>query len=320
MDKKILLNMLCIMLVTAINDCCGDLAFKYFVSNVQQFFKKAPKALHSYIRMFLYRYLKGNELQSMILNKAVFNNYKYSITFLELRDKSLKSRGMLEILYTVNVSWTSGMISISLPSYKIGSKSFKYYFNLSPVIRLNLTFVLLHLRDVLINCQYDKLEVENLMQTESKYKYCGYHTNFNLYPDMHIFFVTITLTLRKPFDLKAIFSVTDNKLIVNPLDEPNNEKRIFFFIHFLCYEVAREYYLRSFLVSTVKIYKVQIYIVNPQENNYVIYDGPGYRFDILNKRGGKFHFVASTFQCLLQFLLPYMFQGDISDLFHYWFV
>ena len=72
--------------------------------------------------MFMYRYLKGNKLQNMILNKAVFNNYKYSITFLELRDKSLKSRGMLEVLYTVNVSWTSGMISISLPSYKNGSK------------------------------------------------------------------------------------------------------------------------------------------------------------------------------------------------------
>ena len=135
---------------------------------------------------------------------------------------------------------------------------------------------------------------------------------------MHIFFVTITLTLRKPFDLKSIFSVTDNKLIVNPLDEPNNKKRILFFIHFLCYKVAREHYLRSFLVSTVKIYRVQIYIVNPQQNNYVIYDGPGYRFDFLNKRGGRSHFVASTFQCLLQFLLTYMFQGDISDLFHYW--
>ena len=72
-----------------------------------------------------------------------------------------------------------------------------------------MTFVLLYLRDVLINCQYDKLEVENLMPNESKYKYCGYHSNFNLYPDMHIFFVTITLTLRKPFDLNTIFRVTD---------------------------------------------------------------------------------------------------------------
>ena len=31
-----------------------------------------------------------------------------------------------------------------------------------------MTFVLLYLRDVLINCQYDKLEVEKLMPNESK--------------------------------------------------------------------------------------------------------------------------------------------------------
>ena len=148
-------------------------------------------------------------------------------------------------------------------------------------------------------------------------KYCGYYSNFNLYPDMHIFLVTITLTLRKPFDLKAIFSVTDNKLIVNPVDVPKNEKTVLFFFQFLCYKVTRKYYLRSFLVSTVKFHRVQIYIVNSQKNNYVIYDGPGYRFDILNKKGGKSHFVTSTFQCLLQFLLTYLFQWEISNLFWY---
>ena len=303
------------MFIIGFNDCHGDLTFKYFISNVQQIFKMAPKAWHNYMRMFLYRYLIGNKLQNMVFNKAVFNIYKYSITFLDLRDKPLISRGILEGLYTVNVSWTSGQISISLQSYKNGSKSFKYYFNLSPVIILNMTFVLLYLRDVLINCQYDKLEVEKLMPNESKY--CGYHSNFNLYPDMHIFLVTITLTLRKPFDLNAIFSVTDNKLIVNPLDGPNNEKTVLFFIQFLCYKVARKYYLRSFLVSTVKFHRVQIYIVNSQKNNYVIYDGPGYRFDILNKKGGNSHFVSSTFQCLLQFLLTYLFQWEISNLFWY---
>ena len=39
MDKKILLNMLCIMFITGINDCHGDLAFRYFASNVQKFLK-----------------------------------------------------------------------------------------------------------------------------------------------------------------------------------------------------------------------------------------------------------------------------------------
>ena len=115
MDKRILLNMLCIMFIIGFNDCHGDLTFKYFISNVQQIFKMAPKASHNYVRMFLHRYLKGNKLQNMVFNKAVFNIYKYSITFLDLRDKPVTSRGLLEGMHTVNVSWTSGKISISLP-------------------------------------------------------------------------------------------------------------------------------------------------------------------------------------------------------------
>ena len=83
----------------------------------------------------MYRYLKGNNLQNIVLNKEVFNIYKYSITFLDLRDKPVTSRGLLEGMHTVNISWTSGKISISLPPYKNDSKSFKYYLNLSPVIR-----------------------------------------------------------------------------------------------------------------------------------------------------------------------------------------
>ena len=54
-----------------------------------------------------------------------------------------------------------------------------------------------------------------------------------------------------------------------------------------------------------------------RKKNFVIYDGPGYRFNFLNKYGGKSRFVSSTFQCLLQFLLTYLFQWELNDIFYY---
>ena len=192
MDKKILLNMLCIMLITGINDCHGDLAFKYFASNVQKFLRIAPKAWHNYIRMFMYRYFKRNQLHKVTFNIVISKVYIYSITFMALKDKSLQPVDMIQnvSLYKTNVLWTSGKIFISLSSYKYGSFVFQFYFDLNLELRLNLTFILLHLRGVLLKCQYDKLEVElnqNLINTKA-------HTNIVVIT-LILFFILICMTL-----------------------------------------------------------------------------------------------------------------------------
>ena len=180
---------------------------------------------------------------------------------------------------------------------------------------MNLTFVLLHLRGALLNCSYDKLEVQSLMKSNNRYTYCGYHSNFNFFPDMNVFTVIVTLQLMKPFDLDAIFSAIDKQLIFNPLYSPSNEKKSISLFQLVFYKVANKYYLTSFHVSIVNIYRIQIAIAKSKAKNYVIYDGPGYRFNILNRNGDKFYFVASTFQCLIQFLFTY--QWNLKTLFFY---
>ena len=236
---------------------------------------------------------------------------------MDLKDRSLESSILHQGNISCNLLWTSGKITISLPSHQYGSHIFQFHFNLNSDIKLNITFILLHLRGALLNCNFDKLEVKSLIKTKTRYRYCGYHSNFNLYPDMNIFTLHITLHLKKPFNLDARFSVTDRRLILNPLDSPSNEKRILFLFQLLCYKVASKYYLTTFHISLYKTYRAQIDIVSWKEKNYVIYDGPGYRFNFLNKNGGKSRFVASTFQCLLQFLLTYLFQWKLNYIFYY---
>ena len=319
MDNNHLLFVLCVIFIMDIKLYNSDIALKYFNSSVHKFIKMAPKAWQNYIRLFMFRYLNNTQLENIIFNNAIFNMYTYSMIFMDLKYKSLESRGLLQgsSPYKMNVSWTSGTIFISLHPYKYGSQLFQLYFYLNSEIRLNLTFILLHLRGVLLNCNFDKLEVKSLTKTKSRYKFCGYHSNFNLYPDMHEFYVIVSLQLMKQFDLDAIFSITDRQFISNPLNLSPYTKKLLFFIQLICYKIVRKYYLPSFHISIIKIYRLKIDIVKPKENNYVIYDGPGYRFDILNKYQEKSHFLASTFQCLLQFLLMFEFEWKTHDLFFY---
>ena len=110
MDTKNLSYVLCVIAITGIKHYKGDIALKYFNSSVQQYFKMAPKAWQTYIRIFMYRYLNNNQFQNIRLNNVIFNTYTYSITFLNLKDKSLASRGLLQdkIPYKTNVSRASG--------------------------------------------------------------------------------------------------------------------------------------------------------------------------------------------------------------------
>ena len=53
----------------------------------------------------------------------------------------------------------------------------------------------------------------------------------------------------------------------------------------------------------MKAYQLYLTILKSNEKNYVIYDGPDSRFNILNTNEKKSSFYVSTFQCFVQFLL-----------------
>ena len=222
---------------------------------------------------------------------------------MELKDKSLESRGVFRGQNSshVNVYRTSGHIHISHIPHK--SYIYNFYFNLNVRIILNITFHKLHLREVALNCNYDKLEVKSTKRTEEKYKYCGYHSNFNLYPYLNEVNIIITLHLRMSFNLNASFSITDKTLIFNPLNSSSIQSTIYDSkVTPQYYNIWNQYFVTSFLISVLKAYKLYFTFLKSNEKNYVIYDGPDSRFKILNINEKKYVDV-STFQCFVQFLL-----------------
>ena len=302
--------------------CLSDNALNYFQSNLQENFKMTPKIWHIYIRIFMYRYFKWSQFEKNNIHNVLFYIHTYSFIYIKLRDKSLESRGLCQSKksYEMNVIWTSGLVYMSVLAYKDVPYTLKLNFKVNLELRLNMTFHVLHLREVVINdCKYDMLEVYNSNYIKGKYKYCGYYSNFNLYPEFNDFIIIITLHLRLPFHVHALFSVTDKQLIFNPLDPPGNLDVINDLIKIQCFRVGGQYFVTSFFITIVKFYRVHLKIINSNAQHFVIYDGPGYHFSILNKTGDN-SVSASTFQCLVQFLVNNTFQWYTGTLFRYSYI
>ena len=326
-DKGIDLSMfsfhlLLLLFIICLNSSKGHNALTYFKSDVQQYFNNTSKMWHLYVKMFVYTYFKYH--QNKIFVTEIINMYRYSSIFFKLRDKTVDTKGVFNAkqLQIIHVFWTSGKINIYLLSHKLNPHNYYFNFDLNSEIRLNLTFVVIHLGMSILNCNYDYLEVNSSNSVEHKYKYCGYHSNFNLYPEFNSITMIITLIVIMPFHLDTIFSVTDEMLIYNPIDfnttwRTSDYYQIDYVVNAQCYTIAKYYYITSFLVSTIKIFRVRIRITNSKEQNYVIYDGPGYVFTVLTKNSHKSFIHASTFQCLVQFLLTYQFQPQFNTIFYY---
>ena len=64
MNKQyLLLHLLYISTMVCIDYCSNDNALTYFKSELQNLFKMAPKLWHMYIRMFVHRYYKHNQIE-----------------------------------------------------------------------------------------------------------------------------------------------------------------------------------------------------------------------------------------------------------------
>ena len=297
----------------------------YFKSDVQGILKNTSKTWHLYIKMFMYRYFKNQQSKKVIFSTEIFHVYGYSSIFLELRDKSLNTMDVLKCKspHVINVIWASGNIYIfSSISYKLSPNNYYFYFDVNFKIRINMTFVVLHLGIPVENCNYDYLEVNSSESTKGNYTYCGYYSNLNLYPEFNSFTLTITLSLIMQFHLHTIFSVTDKMFIYNPVDFKTSWRtfdnhNIHYAINSQCHKIGSKYYLISFHISTFKLYRVQLKMVNLKKINFVIYDGPGYDFTVLNKNSAKSFIYTSTFQCLIQFLTTYQFQSNNNSILYY---
>ena len=248
----------------------------------------------------MYRYLKNGQVE-IAPRINIFKIFRYSVFFMRLKDKSLETRDVFqgENPYSINVKWTSGQMFITMQTYIIVPHLFDFFFNANPMITMNITFYMIHLREPSANCKHDKLVVG---ENGKMYTFCGFHSNFNLYPKFDKFSIKITLKLLRPFEMNATLSITDKDLIFNTVNFPQSVSNSDSIYKPQCYKVGGKFYVTSFLIRVLHTLKVRVDIISEIQNKYVIYDGPGNVFDTMSTHGTRTYYIASIFQCFLQIL------------------
>ena len=323
---------LLLLMVMFCHNCYSDNNINYFKPQLQTIFQKTPKVWQKYIRIFIHRYIKENKCKTFKLN--LFKFLKYSLIFLSLKDKSWDSNGhssgptnrtgeLIEkkkkkganwrrakgIIHNSNIIWPSGKIHITVLQNHKFVYFYHLYFSLNPKLRLNVTIISLVLHNLGTKCDYDKLEIKPQGKITSIYRYCGKHSRFNVYPLFSRLTINLILESKNDIKLKTVFSVTDKYLIFSLVDSLPRLSERNVSIQSQYYKIGSKYYMASFLLRATKLHKVKLDFVKSEENNSVIFDGPGIMFKVLNIAGKKSPYITSTFQCLLQFLLTYLIES-----------
>ena len=142
------------------------------------------------------------------------------------------------------------------------------------------------------------------MKTEkTSYEYYGHVRTFNLYPKFNYVMIRVELVIRLPFDINALFSVSNNKkadLCSAFLLHSEIKEYYGFYRELNKYILVDWFSVVSFLVRVNRLFRVKIQ-VQSQSYRCVAYDGPGFTSNTLQQSRNVF--IASTFQCILQILM-----------------
>ena len=246
------------------------------------------------------KFMECNKYSFRLFKNLLFDIMKHADRFKKLSDRK-------KIIF--NITHVVAYFSLLLNSdYPVILRLFLFVDRkLSP----NITMIILHFYIGVENCKLDNLTVSNLKENRKEYLYCGHHPVFNFYPEFSHLMIKFFILYKMPFELKAIFSVTDTNTIVSKFLSPFQKKVKFASVSQLFASKLGILYVSSFLIKVNVLFQIVV-LTNSQK--LVVYDGPGYTNDVLengleNAGTGFIAYVASTFQCTLVVLGDYAIPG-----------
>ena len=280
-----------ILLFVCIERYPGDIALRHVETSNKHIFGPAPKVWHAYTEMLITKLLDCNNYSFRLFTNLFFNMMRYVERFEKLNARK-------NIIFNI----TQVVTYFSLLQISDSATILQLFMFVDRILAPNITMVSLHFYIGVDNCQLEHLKVINFKENRMRYLYCGHHPVFNFYPEFNHLMLKSNLLYRTPFELKAIFSVTDKNTVVSKqmlpfLIRKNHASIIPLFAYKL--EVM---YISSFLIKVNVLFRVVVFISSKSFQKHVVYDGPGYMNDILEKNlreTGFIVYTASTFQCTL---------------------
>ena len=177
-----------------------------------------------------------------------------------------------------------GMFSIKLAKFfSLNLTMEKLYFSSGPnhCLRVNLSFLQPTSRPTAANHVF--------------LSFSGHYSRICVYPQFATFYMKIYISKTILFLLDAIFSVMDRNIVTNGHTTKWNG------IHVIPYIMIKgEINIHSVMIQVSKINQIIIKITAMFNEEYLVYNGPGFLSPIISPREAAYH--CSIFQCMLQIL------------------
>ena len=239
-------------------------------------------------------------------SRAIALQFNFDNSISKIKNAS----GKLFLHSKMNKLWTGS----SFKHKENINSNIKAIFAMDKRLSLNITFDTLFFASGQYDCKLGNLSVFELIYvgyrktTKLTHSFCGYHSEFSIYPQRSTFLVSITARVNILLVLNATFSVMDSNLLKS-FQKVNCSYEYQFSNIFI---FQNSWIVSSYLVQVQKTHKIKMKFPQTYLTFHLVYDGPGSMSDILNSKVNMdtYFYNCSSFQCLVKF-----FTNDIKNIF-----
>ena len=276
---------------TVVYPCKGNMTPQFVESRIKDINFTSKKLWIEYIKKFtsfhvkLIVYSKAN-MQKLLL---MLNNKARRFTMIMIRFQTEEL-----------VIAASGQIHQM--SYRLYSKDYDFYVNQN--VKMNLTFITINFNSPLANCTTAQNSVSILLRSKftKVYSYCGFYSLFYSYPNVNNFTIFITKNLLEFFEVHLLFLVMDSNLIYT-ISGSNIVYNLHAATQVLSYHnaiIKEKFCLNSYLIVVSKMYRIILKTSTFRQGEFVIFDGPGFTYSIIENNNDRY--ITRFFTCVLLFL------------------
>ena len=275
-----------------------------------QIFEESPKQWRVYIDEYLVLLIPVISLPDANIQSFFFFQLNYATYFNE------KSKAVLPLycyIYGSTIRRASGKMFLHSKDNMLWRRHFLQKFDLDNVyqfaatfttdkrLSLNFTFHDLFFSSGYVNCITGNLSIFELKLDKGIHQshlYCGYHSEFNIYPGTNTFSMVTSIYVHILMVLHAAFCVINSNL-VKTFPAAKNAHTIQFFN----WNVLKNYAEISLFIQISKWYRVRLQLSQTYFQWHLVYNGPGQQSAILNPdnvyTNGLYFYSCSSFQCFV---------------------
>ena len=278
---------------------CGDTILEQIQSR-PELYSKMKKVWHIFVKTFLRDKVLYKITSLTDFKKSLLQILKLSERFVKLidRDVDITINRNPPVKIEQTVKWSFGKINFNFNSPFRGDVLFNLTFDMNNQYQLNLTINEIYFSSN--SCYLGMLSISQALY-KGYYKFCGYHSQFNFYPQDRLLYIKSFLREGESISLNIGFTIFDRNIVSSAATAKN-----FYFdsiqpaiLHKLEDSVTLQflaiYFIQTKVTSRIKLKFMLQVNVQP-----LLHDGPSVSFYAV--RVTRSFYKTSTHQCALQIL------------------